>query len=65
MRNANASIVKQTLDVILFKVCLFIESIKYQCFPCYMMSEVGDLTVFLSDLAQNMSKLPSHCHFLL
>ena len=36
-----------------------------QCFPCYMISEVGHLAVFLSLPAQNLPELPPRSYFLL
>ena len=36
-----------------------------QCFPCYMMSNVGHLAAFLSHLTQDMSELPPHNYLLL
>ena len=45
-------------------VCVRILFSSLQCFPCYMMSEVGHLTVFISYLAQNMLTLRPYSYFL-
>ena len=36
-----------------------------QCFPIYVMSEVGYFAIFLSHLPQNMPELPPQSYFLL
>jgi len=46
-----------TVLVVEYLGIMQVPTVLLKCFPCYRTSEVGHLAVFLSHLAQNMSKL--------